>query len=334
MILIFTRAEDATCEPVVQRLASRGARFLKLDAADLQRRWWVKTTFSSAAARAVIEHDGDSTDLAEIHAVLWRRPGRPEAPPLADARLAGYLGAEAREYLAAVLGMIDAFWLPARPHHLVAMQYKPPQLALAQRLGFEVPATLVPTCADDVLAFWEAHGGRIVCKQLGPTAFHEAYASELVRYTEPMSRRQLAHAGSVARCPVILQAYVDKRVELRVTVVGERVFAAEIASQDSNHTRTDWRKYDNHATPYRAHRLSAEVAARCVEMVARLGLTYGAIDLILTEDDRCVFLELNPAGEYGFVEARAGLPISEAIADLLIAHDRASSAPAPEMIHA
>ncbi len=65
--------------------------------------------------------------------------------------------------------------------------------------------------------------------------------------------------------------------------------------------------------------LPNDVAKRCVDLVAQCGLTYGAIDLILTPDGRYVFLELNSAGEYGWIEEMSGLPISEAIADFLMA---------------
>jgi len=102
-----------------------------------------------------------------------------------------------------------------------------------------------------------------------------------------VSPRDVAYAEAVSLCPVVLQAYVPKRLELRVTVVGQQAFAAEIHSQATHRTRVDWRRY-------------------------------GTIDLILTPDDRYVFLELNSAGEYGWIEDLTGLPISDAIAGFLL----------------
>jgi glutathione synthase/RimK-type ligase-like ATP-grasp enzyme len=52
--------------------------------------------------------------------------------------------------------------------------------------------------------------------------------------------------------------------------------------------------------------------------VERLGLCYGAIDMVLTPDGRYVFLEINPNGQYLWIEEAAGLPISDAICDLLM----------------
>jgi glutathione synthase/RimK-type ligase-like ATP-grasp enzyme len=110
-------------------------------------------------------------------------------------------------------------------------------------------------------------------------------------------------------------------------VVGKRVFAAEIHSQVSNRTRFDWRRYDLRTTPHRPHELPPDVARRCIELTAQLRLAYAAIDLILTPDDRYVFLELNSAGEYGWIEDLTGLPISQAIADYLLGDGQASSLP-------
>ena len=50
----------------------------------------------------------------------------------------------------------------------------------------------------------------------------------------------------------------------------------------------------------------------------RLDLNYGAIDIIVTPDGRHVFLEINPVGEFFWLELRPGFAISDAIADVLL----------------
>ena len=54
-----------------------------------------------------------------------------------------------------------------------------------------------------------------------------------------------------------------------------------------------------------------------VLLVRRLGLHYGTIDMVLTPDGRYVFLEINPNGQYLWIEKQSGLPITEAVCDLL-----------------
>jgi hypothetical protein len=128
----------------------------------------------------------------------------------------------------------------------------------------------------------------------------------------------------VRYCPVTVQPYVDKRVELRVTVVGDRVFPVALDSQWTNHTRHDWRRGDHHHGRYAIHDLPPDHAQRCVELVRRLGLCFGAIDLILTPDGRYVFLEINPNGAWLWMQRTTGLPIGAAICDVLMSREPSS----------
>jgi glutathione synthase/RimK-type ligase-like ATP-grasp enzyme len=177
----------------------------------------------------------------------------------------------------------------------------------------------------DFLDFYRQHNGQVVYKQIG-AAFIQYAGDKFIRFTEVVSKRDVAYAQSVRSCPLIFQAYVPKRVELRVTVVGREVFPAEIHSQQTNQTRHDWRRYDFGKTLYQPHKLPSEVRERCLELVERLGLCYGAIDLVVTPDGRYVFLEINPNGQYLWVELATGMPISEAICDLLLSEAPADDA--------
>jgi glutathione synthase/RimK-type ligase-like ATP-grasp enzyme len=60
-----------------------------------------------------------------------------------------------------------------------------------------------------------------------------------------------------------------------------------------------------------------DVAKRCRTLVERFGLRFGAVDLAVGSDGVYWFLELNPNGEWGWLQ-RAGLPIAEALADTLL----------------
>jgi glutathione synthase/RimK-type ligase-like ATP-grasp enzyme len=98
-------------------------------------------------------------------------------------------------------------------------------------------------------------------------------------------------------------------------VVGDRMFTAAIHSQETDY-RVDFRMDMNRAR-IEAHDLPAEVAAHLAELMRRLGLIYGAIDMRVTPDGRYVFLEINPAGQWLFIEGRTGQPISAAVAQAL-----------------
>jgi glutathione synthase/RimK-type ligase-like ATP-grasp enzyme len=193
---------------------------------------------------------------------------------------------------------------------------------VAGELGFELPPTLVTTNAAALLDFHRRHDGRIISKVAGPT-LGRFYGPDVGRYTEPVTTRDIGYFDAVRFAPAIYQACVDKRVELRITVVGERVFPVEIHSQDAARTRGDWRRYDLGLTPHRLHALPEALTRRCVQLVRRLGLAYGAIDMILTPEDRYVFIEINPNGQFLWIEQLVRAGIGEAIADCLAAYAQA-----------
>jgi glutathione synthase/RimK-type ligase-like ATP-grasp enzyme len=124
---------------------------------------------------------------------------------------------------------------------------------------------------------------------------------------------------NVRYAPVIFQEFIPAVVDLRVTVVGDDLFAAAIRSQETAYPH-DFRM-DLESAAIEPHALSDEVAARLMALMASFGLVYGAIDLRLTPDGEYVFLEVNPAGQWLFVELRTNQPITDALVDHLIAHD-------------
>jgi glutathione synthase/RimK-type ligase-like ATP-grasp enzyme len=97
--------------------------------------------------------------------------------------------------------------------------------------------------------------------------------------------------------------------------VGERIFAAAIHSQETDYP-IDFRMSLGQANVEPAE-LPPRIERLLHALMARLGLAYGAIDLRRTPDGDCVFLEVNTAGEFLFVEERTGQPIARALADLL-----------------
>ncbi len=101
-----------------------------------------------------------------------------------------------------------------------------------------------------------------------------------------VSEDDVAEIERVKFTPILLQEYVPKDVELRITVVGEKVFPVEIHSQLSDKTKVDWRKILN--LVHRVHTLLDEIKKRIVDFVNKLGLNFGAIDMILPGPKICV----------------------------------------------
>jgi hypothetical protein len=319
MILILTETRDKGADPVERMLRERGARVARFDTGDFPSRAEVALSYTAeGTSQCTLRVGEDAIDLSGLTAVWDRRPKAPAADAaIGDKAVRDYVEEECKTFLQGVWSCLDCRWVPARRPVVLGAQLKCSQLKTAAGLGFELPPTLITNSPHDLLEFYRRHNGSVVSKVVG---FPVVYAKQETfgRYTQLVSKRDVGYAGAVRYCPLIFQARVPKSVELRITVVGRAVFAAEIHSQASNQTCVDWRHYDHFQTPYRPHTLPAELEHRCVRLVERLGLCYGAIDMALTPDGRYVFFEINPNGQYLWIEKATELPISAAICDLLL----------------
>jgi len=320
VILILALAKDAVASHGQRMLRDRGQDVVRLDTTSIPQSTSVTFRWGRhGELRRYLQFEGRTLDLANVRAVWHRRShaGRPGEVP--DEKHRKYVEREVQQLLHYLWLDLGVPFLPAPQARIIDAQDKLQQLSLAASLGFEIPPSIVTNDPDEFLSFYREHGGRVIAKALAHASYDEAgLTADFMRFTEMVTLRDVAAFRSVRHCPIYVQGYVSKKLELRVTVVGERVFAAAIDSQSSAHSRIDWRKYDYARTPYTNHDMPEATAKQLVALTRKLGLRYGAIDLILTPDDRYVFLEINPAGEYQWVEHMTGMPITSAICDELI----------------
>lgn len=325
MILIVSGRADATAVRVADGLSRRNVPYFWFDAKDFPASAEITVRFSqSGAPRTTLRVGDEFLDFASVGVVWYRRPGLPEPhAEVTDARMRGGITEECLSFLEDLWQSLDCAWVPGPLATMRRAERKGFQLKTARALGLALPETVITNNPDELLNLYREHSGQLISKRVASRPLR-GWDRE-VRYAEPVGARDIGYAAALRLCPVILQAYVPKSVELRVTVVGTSVFAAEIHSQETNRTRHDWRRYDLETTRHEPHQLPDAVAGQCVRLVEELGLCYGAIDLVLTPDGRYVFLEINPNGQYLWIEDLARLPITEAICDLLISRDAESS---------
>ncbi len=117
--------------------------------------------------------------------------------------------------------------------------------------------------------------------------------------------------------PAIYQELVPKRFDIRVTIVGKKIFAARIDSQSDPQAAVDWRHTANPQLPHQQVTLPADIEGRLLRLMDRLELNFAAIDLIETPDGEHVFLEVNPNGQWLWLDDMLKLGISQAVADWL-----------------
>ncbi|MEU7898591.1 hypothetical protein AB0B45_37740 [Nonomuraea sp. NPDC049152] len=299
-------------------LATGGTPVLWWDNGDYPGRSRITASFTGGTRRLLLDTGTETIDLSRVTAVWRSRPSGPQAAgAVTDPSQRAHVKLQAEIMLDGVWSLLDARWLPGRRADELRAHNKIFHLARAIELGLSVPDTTYTNDPARLTEEYESADGRLVAKQIAAERF-QIDGVQHRAYTTVVTRRHLTSRHRVQHEPIILQPYVPKAVELRVIVVGEQVLAAEIDASASKTARDDWRHYDNDRVRYARHELPADVARRCARLVSDVGLTYAALDFIVTPGGEYVFLELNSNGAWGFVELWAGLPVSDAIADWLM----------------
>lgn len=324
-ILIVTNTADLHADLVAERLASRGSPAFRLNLDEFPARYELDLRLHHGVWGGTLRYlpNADTLDIARIGAVWTRKTAEfafasDELGPQERA----YAGKEMEHMLFGLLYGLDCFWM-SHPAALRGAMWKGEQLARAAKHGFDVPASIVTNRVDSARMFHAAAQGDIVFKALASPFLGADMVEPEDRVTAglPTTRIGSEHESlldAVAELPCFFQRYVPKRYELRVTVIDDLVFAAKIHSQDDPRTAVDFRDFSA-PIRYEATRLPDAIERRCRDYVRSYGLTYGAIDLIVTPDDRYVFLENNPAGQFLFVEQLVPeFKMLDALADRLI----------------
>ncbi|HEY9732139.1 MAG TPA: hypothetical protein V6C89_09505 [Drouetiella sp.] len=263
-----------------------------------------------------IEKEDDVVlDLNSYFSVWYRRPGSVRATEFAEPWIGKMVESEARTAIDGIFRSLDCLWMNL-PANNLACSNKLWQLQMAKKLGFSIPETLVTNNPQLVHKFFEDSNGKVIYKLMGEQTNLMMPANENPRgiSTMPLRKEDLPFIEQVALAPHMFQRYIQKAYDLRVTVVGEEIFCTRIDSQ-SGRGKIDWRHDYN--VGMEAVQLPDELTEKCFELTRRLGLNYGAIDLVLTPDEDYIFLEINCGGQYLWIEDRTKQEISLSVARFL-----------------
>lgn len=313
-VLVLTEECDPTADRVVEELARRDVPVFRCDTAGFPGSLSLDARLDAERWSGVLRTPDREVALDGLRSVWYRRPTTFSFPKEMSGPERQHAAWEAKFGLGGVLASLPVLWVN-HPCREADACYKPWQLATAARCGLEVPETLVTNDPEAVRRFADRLDGRVVVKMLGSNAIFESDGPK-VAYTHPLSADDLSDLSGVDVTAHLLQErVVDKAYEVRVTVVGDALFAAAIEAA-SEAARADWRA-DLGALSYRAVEVPEPVAEGIRGYLAAFGLSYGAFDFAVTRDGRWVKFECNPGGQFGWIEAGTGLPITSALADLL-----------------
>ena len=312
MILIISHEQDEHAQEVMKRLKQVGVPFTLFDQADFPQKMRVTMRLEDSDYRAFYLDSVNQTrlDMQDYKVIWWRRPQPFDMGDLIQDPVD--LNFALSESMTAFSGMwrsLDAFWINP-PGHDDDASYKLYQLRVAQEIGLKIPKTCITSNPQEAREFAR--------QQVNQKTVYKAFTGtrEAWRETRLLKPEELELMDeSLPLAPVIFQEYIEAQDDLRITVIGDKIFSAGIDSQSTAY-RVDYRMHI-HEVPMRAFNLPSDVSNKLLALMKHFGLVYGAIDMRLTPQGEYVFLEVNSAGQWLFVEQKTGLPITDALVALM-----------------
>ena len=310
-VLIVTASYDEAPKYVADKLDQLEVPYFRLDTDRFPRE--IDISFSPSQG-VTISDGGRTVSGDEIKSVWYRRNVAPYLQDDLDSHVREFCTRESREFLDGVLSSLSTRRWLSDPSAIRKAERKLYQLTVAHQLGFTVPDTTVTNEQRSARQF--AQGRHLIAKAIS-SGYVTRPSGNWAIFTSAVAPEDLGDLDGLSLAPVTFQEMVEKKSDIRVTVVGGEVFAAEILSQDDMSSRVDWRATEDPDIGHRAHQLPQNVVDLCQRLVKQLGLGFGAIDLALTPEGNYVFFEINPNGEWLWLEDRLGFPISDRIAQWL-----------------
>lgn len=317
VVLMLAATDDGEAVTVAEVLRGRGVEVAWLDTG-----WFPGSASVSAGLYrdgwyGVIETPEATISLSRVASVYYRQPPPFVLPEQMTGPERRFATTEARFGLGGLLASIPARWV-SHPSRVADAEYKPVQLAAAARCGLKAPHTLMTNDPDEAAGFIEsAPRPGVVYKAIMHSLISESDEVKLI-YTTPLDRFP---GGADERIRLTMHQFqynINKAFDVRLVATDLACFAIAIHTDDAG-ARQDWR------TGYGALRYEQipapdDVAKKCRALLSSLGLRLGVFDFSVGLDGAWYYLEVNPAGQWAWLEDATGAPIAAAIADTLTAN--------------
>ncbi len=318
MLLIITNQHDLASDYLILRLRERNVEFRRFNTEQLGLSVSVEVVVSNEARGFRIEfEDGTVLTQQSVSGVYFRQPIPPDYSGRVVEEEVPFANAELIELLRSLWRLIPQdLWLN-HPTKLWVASNKVNQLVAASKLGLKIPRTLISANRSSITDFFQREENCVVGK-----AIRHGFISHadhmLLAGTQRMPVEFPESLDAYAPVPMTFQEEVRKAHDLRVIVVDDCVFATSITSPDS-HEQVDWRISDlaGRNLTHTMVKLPEDTEDNCRSLVKEFGLRYSSIDMAQDTSGNLYFLELNPNGQWAWIEQLTDYPIRDAIIDAL-----------------
>jgi hypothetical protein len=302
MILIVTNSQDKTIDYFLKAVSKKHFRFntdnflIDYDY-DFSKEWYIRN-----------KKDNILLNHKKISGIYYRRP----VLPFVDIQninddLLKQLQNEAYDIYDSFINSIDTKYLNSK-YSMIKAENKLIQLKVAESIGFSIPRSIITNDENSLKKF--INPDKEYCIKPLYLSFFELHGNNYIPYTAIIRKSDY---DLITNYPVLIQEYVDKKYELRLTCIGDKVFPVKILSQLNDNTKIDWRVDNCSAVEYEKMSIDNNLKDMCLSLLAYFDLNFACIDLIVSNNNRIFFLDLNPNGQWAWLDEILKLGIAEQI---------------------
>jgi glutathione synthase/RimK-type ligase-like ATP-grasp enzyme len=186
------------------------------------------------------------------------------------------------------------------------------QLTTALSLGFSVPDTLATQEPEQLRRFFDLHQGQVIVKPLSTGCVERpGEERDSLIYTNRVVAGHLDDLNDLPLCPTLFQQFIQKQYDVRITVVDSDIHAVILrAADEGGGQRCDIRRNNMADVAYESITLPDNIEAKIRALMSHYGLRFGAIDMAVSTDNRWYFFEINPNGQWAWLDTFADMNIS------------------------
>lgn len=315
-LLIVTDAWDSHADIIVQECAVRGITVFRFHPSEYPEDSSISIEISGTSVSGEIDTGYRKVQLDRICSAWYRRPREPEPRMHDPYDTSAYIAYQSRSALRDLYSAIGDRWI-VDPFKLGLADLKGTQLVHAAMCGLVTPRTVLTNAESIAKRFFDEVSPPILVKPLRTPALppHVDGAwrhPRAVRWED----REVA-SGRIRQCATSFQPYIPKKLELRCVVIEDEVFCASIDSQSHPSKPDDGRTVHNEM-PWERFELPRDVSAKMINLVKSFGIAFCSADLVLTPDNEYVFLDLNPNGQWLWLDfPPTCLPVKQKFLDMV-----------------
>ncbi len=313
MILIVTNKKDITADYLIGELKRIGYEYIRFNTEDFPQKitlHWEPNNYDES----YIIFPKLKLKLNNIRSIWYRRPVN--AIPhkeIEDSDSRKFIIQESKETLDGVFESLNCFWM-SKPSCIRRAENKLLQLTIASHFGLAIPKTIITNIPDSFEAFYR--NNELVNKPIKGGRVENDDSVKLI-YTNVINPGESRKLNLIKFCPTLFQEKISKKVDVRLTIIGQEVFGVAINSQKDEKTKIDWRRGIEGKLSYSILQVPDYIREKCFEVMRYFNISFSAMDFILTTEGEYIFLELNPNGQWAWIQEITGLPMSKCMSDVL-----------------